>query len=296
VPVRYAPLPGGRQGVVVDEQRLSGTGNPRDRAGSVTTVQAETGERYVSVQATRVANPDGTETVFIPRLPGERVGYNPVGETAAAVYRLAAGQSGRVTGSTPVDQVRVRTGPGTTLRFNGGGGENAVPGMAFRDRVYENPTLEEWTIHPASTTNYQTGVRTYSAQVPAGYENQVNLAQDGVIRLRVPAGSRPVAVSQPVQAFTPYVPTPVPGYTAPVSTPAYTAPAYTAPAPAAQRTPQRAAPAPQRTAPAPQRTAPVAQPAPQSGVGRLVDNAREQGGRLLDSTAGLLSRRGTTSL
>ena len=288
VAARYAPLPGGGQGVVVDEQRLSGTGNPRDTAGSLTTVQDQTGVQYVSVQPTRVANPDGTETVFIPRLPGERVGYNPTGDTAA-VYRLSAGQSGRVTASTPVDQVRVRTSPGTTLQFNGGGGPNAVPGMAFRDRVYENPTLEEWTIHPASETDPVTGKRRITAQVPAGYEDRVDLAQDGVIRLRVPAGSRPVAVSQTVQAFTPYVPTPT--YTpAPVATPAYT-PAPVATPPTPTPTPQRTAPAPQRTpqrAPAAQPARPVAQPAPvaapQNGAGRFLDNAREQGGRLLNST------------
>ncbi|MCY7341801.1 MAG: hypothetical protein LH603_08120 [Pseudonocardia sp.] len=269
-PTRYAPLPGGRRGVVVDEQRLTGTGNPRDTAGSVITVQdPQTGQRYVSVQPTRVANPDGTQTVFLPQLPGQRVGYNPTGQTAA-VYQLPEGQTGRVTGSTPVNQLRVRTSPGTTLEFNGGGGPNAVPGMAYRDPVDDNPTQEQWTIFPASTINYDTGVRTYSAQVPAGYENQVDLAQRGIIRLRVPAGTRPAAVSRTVQAFTPYVPTPTPTYSAPTySAPAYSAPAYTPPvsSPALQR--------------APQQSGPVATPR-QNGVGQRIDNTLRQGGQLLD--------------
>ena len=61
-----------------------------------------------------------------------------------------------------------------------------------------------------------------------------------------------MVVSQPVQAFTPYVPTPMPTYTAPAST-------YT---PAAT-TPQRSTPAP---------SAPVTQPQ-QGGVGGFIDRA-----------------------
>ena len=239
-PVRYASLPSGEQGVVVDEQRLSGTGNRHDRAGRLTTVEdRRTGERFVSVQPTRVANPDGTEILHVPQ-PGRgsvRVGYNPLGETVA-VYRLAPGQTGRVTPSTPVQRITVRTRPGTPLEFNGGGGANAVPGVGYRDPVPDDPTLEEWAILPASTLNHDTGVRTYSAQVPAGYENRVDLTQAGVIRLRVPAGTRPVAVSRTEQAFTPYVPT---------SSPALTA--LSTPPPSSSRPPTPASPPPVRTLP-----------------------------------------------
>jgi hypothetical protein len=84
--------------------------------------------------------------------------------------------------------------------------------MAFRDPVHDDPTMEEWTIFPASRVDYATGVRRLTAQVPAGYEGRVDLDQPGIIRLRVPAGSRPVAVTRSVQAFTPSVPpsTPAP--------------------------------------------------------------------------------------
>jgi len=271
-PVGYAALPSGGQGVVFEEpQQLSGTGNPRDTAGVVTVVQdPQTGQRFASVQPTRVANPDGTETVFIPQLSRQRVGYNPTGNTAA-VYQLGEGQTGRVTASTPVNQVRVRTSSATPLRFNGGGGANSLPGTAYRDPTTD-PTMEEWTIFPASTINYDTGVRTYSAQLPAGYENQVDLAQGGVIRLRVPAGTRPSApVTQAEQAFTPYVPTPMPTYSAPAST--YTpAPTYTAPAPQ-RTTPRRTTPQPsvsQRTTHRP--STPATQPQ-QGGVGQFLNQA-----------------------
>lgn len=229
--VTYAPLPGGGQGTVVDEQRLAGTGDPRATVGSVTTVQdPRTGARFASVQPTTVRNADGTETRFIPVLSGSRVGYSPAGDTAA-VYSLAEGESGRVDAGAEIQEVRVRTGPGTTLEFNGGGGADAVPGMAYRDPVYDNPVLEEWTIFPASSLDYETGVRRYSAQVPAGYEDRVDLTRPGTIRLRVPAGSRPTTVTRSVQAFTPYTPTPLPP-TAPVTTtPVTTAPVTTAPTP-----------------------------------------------------------------
>lgn len=71
----HAPLPDGRPGVVIDVQRLSGTGSSRDTTGSLTTVRdPETGARYVSVQPTRARHPDGTETLFIPRMSDDRVG------------------------------------------------------------------------------------------------------------------------------------------------------------------------------------------------------------------------------
>ncbi|MBC8093476.1 MAG: hypothetical protein H7Y15_16375 [Pseudonocardia sp.] len=252
-PVTYAPLPNGRQGVVVGGEQLTGTDNSRDTVGNTVIVQdQQTGQRFGSVQPTRVGNGDGTETVFIPRLSGNRVGYNPTGRTAA-VYELPAGASGRIGAGTQVDQVRVRTQPGATLQFNGGGG-SATPGMAFRDPVYGNPVEEEWTIFPASSLDYTTGVRRYSAQVPAGYEDRVDLAQSGTIRIRVPAGSRPVAVTRSVQAFTPYVPTPLPVLTPslsdqPTYTPFEAPPARIDPTPMPRPTPTR--PRPTQSTPAP---------------------------------------------
>ncbi|HXV94894.1 MAG TPA: hypothetical protein VD813_16435, partial [Pseudonocardia sp.] len=242
-PPRYAPLPGGGSGVVVDSYALSGTGNPRDVAGAVTVVRDErTGQLVASVQGTRVRNPDGTETVMFPQFPGaERVGYNPAGQTVA-VFRLPEGQTGRVTPTTPVQRVTVRTSPGTTLEFNGGGGQNAVPGMAYRDPVSGNPTLEEWTIFPASNLNYDTGVRTYSAQVPAGYENRVDLTQPGIIRLQVPAGTRPTTVTRTEQAFTPYTPPPVT-----TTAPAPVTPVTPTPTPTPTRTDPIGTPPPTRT-------------------------------------------------
>lgn len=95
-----------------------------------------------------------------------------------------ADRSGRLDFGTQVDEIQIRTTSGTTLRFNGGGG-NAVPGMAFLDPVYGNPVEEEWTIFPASSLDYATGVRRSTAQVPAEYEDRVDLSQPSVSKLRV---------------------------------------------------------------------------------------------------------------
>jgi hypothetical protein len=252
-PVQYAPLPGGGQGVVVDRQDFTGTGNPRDTAGSAVTVEdPATGRRYVSIQPTRVRNTDGTETIFVPQVGGERVGWNPTGQTALVV-ELPAGATGRVTPQTRVEEVRVRTQAAPTLQFNGGGDPTrSVSGMAYRDRDWNNPVNEEWTIFPATYTDWDTGQVRYTAQVPAGYEGRVDLTQPGVIRLSVPAGSRPVAVSQTRQVYTPAPTYTAPTYTAPTNTaPTYTTPTYTAPTTAA--TSPRPAPTP----------APVSRPAPQ---------------------------------
>jgi hypothetical protein len=283
-PVRYAPVPGGGMGVEVDRQELagaSGTSTP----GLLTTVQDENGVRYLSVQPTEVPHPDGTKTLFIPRPPGELVGKNLEGRTVT-VYRLGQGQTGRVTPSTPVDRVRVRTSS-DTLELNGGGGPNAVPGMVFRDPVSGNPTQEEWTVSPAYTIDPVTGMGNYSAMVPAGHENRVDLTQGGTIRLRVPAGTRPVPVAQQVQAFTPYAPTPTSSRTAPASgptpitsTPTTPAPAYTRPVPTPPRSTQPSTP--RRTQPAAQ---PARAPQPQNGLGRILPGFTQGGGQLLNRAA-----------
>lgn len=109
-PRRHAPLPDGRRGVVVDVQRLVGTGDPRDTTGSLVTLwDPRTGDRYVSVQPT-VAR---SGRVFIPELSDERVGFNPTGGTAA-VYRLGTNDTGRINSRTPVSRLSVpaTAGPG----------------------------------------------------------------------------------------------------------------------------------------------------------------------------------------
>jgi hypothetical protein len=279
-PSRPAPLPDGRPGVVVDEQQLTGTGRAGDSPGVVTTVEdPQTGQRYVSVQPTRVTNPDGTQTLFIPQPAGTRVGYNPTGRTAA-VFRLDEGATGRVTAQTPVQQVTVRTSPGTPLEFNGGGGPHSVPGIAYRDPVPGNPAIEEWTVFPASHLDPDTGVRRYSAQVPAGYERQVDLSRSGVVQLRVPAGSRPVTVTQTEQAFTPYTPPAVLPAPAAAPRPAPAALQTPRPAPTAVRTPQ---PAP--TSPPAVRNPPAATTPTRTSTAQ--PNLLERGLEVLSGGAGL---------
>jgi hypothetical protein len=188
-----------------------------------------------------------TGLVYLGRPDGGYEVYGPDGRPAqpgtVASVGVSPGTAG-VGASAPVGQVQGRTVPAAVIPLNGGGGPNALSGAVYRSPTAD-PMMEEWVVVPASRVDYPGGEsdlasarRSYSALVPEGYQGRVDLTQDGPIVLVVPAGSRPVAVSQSERAY-PFAiayadpaPAPASAVTAPVvPAPAATDPAVPDPAP-----------------------------------------------------------------
>ncbi|CAA9416900.1 MAG: hypothetical protein AVDCRST_MAG66-2368, partial [uncultured Pseudonocardia sp.] len=236
--VRYGQLPDGSTGRVVRQQPLVGNGAAGTVPGMATVVEGSGGQRYLIAELPKQVRADGTTVVSVPRVAGEVIGSNPVAEDVGLVVKLPAGASGQVTG---VEQVTTRTGEGPLLRFNGGGGLNSVPGMATRSPAPGNPRAEVWRITAGSQVGPDGVV--HSALVPEGYQGQIDLSRD--VEITVPAGTRPVVMTQTV---------------APVSAPVVVR-QQPAPAPVPRPVPA-AAPVRQQPAAAPVRQQPAAAPAP----------------------------------